>query len=68
MSPFKDHYGRRCNTPISWDDRIKKVTLKHYLLKDIKHEVRSIGKKLKVAQDKQKSYVDRQRMHTLGEI
>jgi transposase InsO family protein len=35
MSPFESLYGRKCNTPVSWDNPIDKVIFGKKLLKEM---------------------------------
>ena len=57
MEPYEVLYGRKCRTPICWDEvgeRKKNVKL----VKISSKKIRIIRKRLKVAQDWQKSYTD----------
>ncbi len=60
MNPFEALYGRRCNTPISLDDPVNRVTIGLDMLKEMEQEVISIIQNLKEATDRQKSYKDLQ--------
>ena len=53
-SPFEAMYGRKCNTPISWDNPMDRVIVGPELLKDMEDQMVKIKKSLKVAQGKQK--------------
>jgi hypothetical protein len=57
MIPFEALYGRKCNTPVSWDNPIGRVVLGPELLKDVEDQMVKTKWNLKVAQDRQKSYV-----------
>jgi hypothetical protein len=59
MIPFEALYGRKCNTPVSWDNPEDRVVLGPELLKDMEDQVVKIKKNLKVAQDRQKFYADK---------
>ena len=59
MSPFEALYGRRCRTPMSWDNPFDRVIVGPEMLKDMEEQVVKIRKNLKIAQDRQKSYVDK---------
>ena len=59
MSPFDALYGRRCRTPVSWDNPVDRVIVGPKMLKDMEEQMLRIGKNLKIAQDIQKSYADR---------
>jgi transposase InsO family protein len=39
MSPFEALYGRKCNTPVSWDNPADRVVLGPELLKDMEDQV-----------------------------
>jgi hypothetical protein len=47
MSPFEALYGRRCNTPVSWDNPVNRITLGPEMLKDMEQEVIKIKQNLK---------------------
>jgi hypothetical protein len=57
--PFESLYGRKCNTPVSWDNPIDRVVLGLEFLKDTKDQVVKIKQNLKAAQDRQKVYPDK---------
>ena len=42
MSPYEDLYGRRCRTPVTWDNLVNKVVLGPKLLKEMEQEVVNI--------------------------
>ena len=52
MSPFEAMYGRKCNTPISWDNPTDKVIVGTKLLKDMEDEMVKIKHNIKVSQDR----------------
>ena len=56
MSPFEALYGRKCKTPVSWDNPIERVI---FGLKDMEEQVARFKQNLKITQDKQKSYADK---------
>ena len=58
VSPFEAMYGRKCNTPISWDNPTDKVIIGPELLKEMKDQMARIKQNLNTAQDRQKSYPD----------
>ena len=49
MSPFEALYGRKCNTPVSWDNPGDKVIVWIDLLKEMEKHIAKIKKKLKSA-------------------
>ena len=63
MSPYEALYGRRCRTPVTWDNPVNRIVLGPELLKEMEQEVVKIRQNLKAAQDRQKSYADKHRMN-----
>lgn len=63
MSPFKAMYSKKCNSPIVWDDPIKKVVLGSDMLREMDQEVINIKQTLKASHDMKKSYKNREKMH-----
>jgi hypothetical protein len=61
MNPFEALYVRKCNTPVSWDNPADRVVLGSDLLKDMEDQVVKIKHNLKVSQDRQKVYADKNR-------
>lgn len=61
MSPFKALYGRKCNIPISWNNPMERITIRSDMLKEMEQQVIQIRQNMKAAQDRQKSYADRER-------
>ena len=51
MSPYEALYGRRCRTPVTWDNPMNRFVLRPELLKEMEQEVVKIRKNLKAAQD-----------------
>ena len=49
MSPYEALYGRRCRTPLTWDNPVKKVVVGPKLLKEMEKEVVKIRPNLKAA-------------------
>jgi hypothetical protein len=49
MSPFEALYGRRCNTPVSWDNPTDRVVVGLKLLWEMEEKVVKIRKNLNVA-------------------
>lgn len=62
MSPFEALYGRNCNTPIIWSDMVNRVLIGMSMLVEMEKEMQVIKKNLKVVQDRQKSYVDQNKL------
>jgi hypothetical protein len=63
MSPFEALYGRKCNTPISWDNPADRAVVGPELLREMEEKMSKIKKNLKAAQDRKKSYADKGRIH-----
>jgi hypothetical protein len=59
MIPFEAMYGRKYNTPVSWDNPADRVVLGLEFLKDMEDQVVKIKQNLKAAQDRQKFYADK---------
>jgi hypothetical protein len=62
-SPFEALYGRRCNTLVRWDNPSYRTVVDPELLKEMEDQMLKIKKNLKDAQDRQKSYADKNRIH-----
>src|SRR5713226_9663376 len=63
MSAYEALYGRRCRTLVTWDNPVNRVVLRPELIKEMKQEVAKIRQNLKAAQDRQKSYAYKHRVH-----
>jgi hypothetical protein len=63
MIPFEALYGRRCNTPVTWDNPADKTVVRLELLKEMEDQMLKIKQNLKAAQDRQKSYADKNIIH-----
>jgi len=59
MSPFEALYGRKCNTPVSWDNPTDRVVLGPKLFKDMEDRMVKIKKNVKASQDRQNIYADK---------
>jgi hypothetical protein len=59
MSPFESLYGRKCDTPVSWNNPGDRVVLGSEFLKDMEDRVVKIKQNLNAAQDRQKVYADK---------
>jgi hypothetical protein len=62
MSIFEALYGRKCNTPVSWDNLADKTAIGLDLLKEMEEQMTKIKHNLKDVQDKQKSYANKNRV------
>ena len=58
MAPYEALYGRRCRTPVCWDEAGEARLLGPEIVQHMAEQVKIIRAKLKAAQDRQKSYAD----------
>jgi hypothetical protein len=63
MSPFEELYGRKCNTPTSWDNPADRVVVGPELLTETEEKMSKINHNLKDAQDRNKIYNNKGRIH-----
>jgi hypothetical protein len=63
MSPFEALYGRKCNTPVRWDNPIDRAVVGPDLLREMEEQMIKIKQNLKDYQDRRKSYADKGRNH-----
>jgi hypothetical protein len=61
MSPFEALYGRKCRTPLYWDQTGERQFFGPELIQEAKEQVRIIRENLRIAQTRQKSYADNRR-------
>ena len=61
MAPFEALYGPKCRTSLSWSEPGERRFFGVDLVKETEDKVRQIQSNLKIAQSRQKSYVDKQR-------
>ncbi|WVZ89106.1 hypothetical protein U9M48_035559 [Paspalum notatum var. saurae] len=57
-SPFEALYGRRCRTPLFWNQTGEKQVFGPDLIRDAKQQIKMVRENLRVAQSKQKSYAN----------
>lgn len=60
-APFEALYGRRCRAPLCWHGSGESVVLGPKIVQQTTEKVKLIWEKLKVSQNKQKSYHDKRR-------
>ena len=60
MPPYEALYGRRCRSPLFWDN-VEKLAMGPDLVQDAADKVRVIRQRMKEAQDRQKSWADKKR-------
>ncbi|XP_073098870.1 uncharacterized protein [Elaeis guineensis] len=68
MAPFEALYGRKCRSPICWDDVGERRLLSLELVRQTIEEVQLIRKILQTARDRQKSYADNRRQKLEFEV
>ena len=61
MAPYEALYGRKCRTPLCWTELSGKKVIGPELIQETEENVKMIRERLKVANDRQKSYVDMKR-------
>jgi hypothetical protein len=61
MSPFEALYGRKCRTPLYWDQTRERQFFGPELIQEAEEQVRMIRENLRISQSRQKSYVDNRR-------
>ena len=61
MTPFEGLYGRKCRSPVCWDDIGERKLLGPELVQLTVEKIALIKERLKAAQSRQKSYVDNRR-------
>ena len=61
MAPYKALYGRKCRTPLCWTELSEKKVIGPDLIQETEENVKMIRERLKVANDRQKSYADMKR-------
>jgi hypothetical protein len=58
MSPFEALYGRKCRTPLYWDQTGERQFFGPEIIQEVEEQVRLIRENLRIAQSRQKSYAD----------
>ena len=61
MAPYEALYGRKCRSPLYWDEVGEKQLLGPEIVQDTKDKVALIRKIMLTAQSRQKSYADQRR-------
>jgi hypothetical protein len=62
MAPFEALYGRKCRTPLFWNQTGESQVFGPEILQEAERQVQIIRENLKVAQSRQKSYADKRRI------
>jgi hypothetical protein len=68
MSPFKVLYGRKCQTPLFWNEPGENQVFGPEILRDVERQVQVIRENLLLPQSRQKSYTDHRRRNLSFEI
>jgi hypothetical protein len=61
MAPCEALYSRKCRSPVCWYETGEKILLGPELVQETTDKIRRIKEKLKVSQDRQRSYADQRR-------
>ena len=68
MAPFEALYGRKCRTPVCWDEVGERRLVGLELVQITSEKVKVVRDNLKIARDRQKSYEDNRRRDLQFEI
>jgi hypothetical protein len=68
MSPFEALYGRKCRTPLYWNQTGESQVFGPEILQETEKQVHIVRENLKIAQSRQKSYVDNKRRELTFEV
>jgi hypothetical protein len=61
MAPFEFLYGRKCRTPLFWNEPGKNQIFRPDILREAERQVQMVRENVKLAQSRQKSYADNRR-------
>ena len=61
MAPFEALYGRKCRTPVCWDEVGKRRLIGPELVQITLDKIQIVQDRLKIVRDRQKSYEDKRR-------
>ena len=61
MTPFEALYGRKCRTPVCWDEVGERRLIGPKLVHITLDKIQIVRDRLKIARDRQKSYADKRR-------
>jgi transposase InsO family protein len=61
MSPFEALYGRKCRTPLYWDQTGERQLFGPEIIQEAEERVQQIRENLRTSQSRQKSYADTRR-------
>src|ERR1041385_6230904 len=68
MAPFELLDGRKCRTPLMWDEVGERHLFGPDLIRDAEEKVNLIRDRLKIAQSRQKSYADAKCKEVIYEV
>ncbi|KAK6143522.1 hypothetical protein DH2020_023870 [Rehmannia glutinosa] len=68
MAPYEALYGRKCRSPIYWDEVGERRILGQEIIEQTVKVIKKIRERIKIAQDRQKSYVDKRRKDLRFEV
>ena len=68
MAPYEALYGRKCRTPVCWDEVGERRLIGLEIVQDTTEKVNMIRELLKIANDRKKSYADNRRRDLQFEI
>jgi hypothetical protein len=68
MAPFEMLYGRRCQTPLSWNETGEQKVFGPDILEEAEKQVRMVKENLRVTQLSQKSYANHRRRELSFEV
>src|SRR3954464_9164281 len=68
MAPFEFLYGRKCTTPLLWHGVGERNLFGPELIKEAEEKFKLVKDRLKIAQSRQKSYVDPKRRELIYEV
>ncbi|XP_035816157.1 uncharacterized protein, partial [Zea mays] len=68
MAPFEALYGRKCRTPLYWNQTGESQVFGPEILQEAEKQVQIIRENLKTAQSRQKSYADNRRRELMIEV
>ena len=58
MAPYETLYGRKCRSPLAWDEPGKDLELSPELIQETVEKVKLIRDRLYIAKDRQQKYAD----------
>jgi hypothetical protein len=68
MAPFEALYGRKCRTPLYWNQTEESQVFGPEILQEAEKQVQIIRENLKTTQSRQKSYADNRRRELIFEV